>query len=69
MATSDRSTPSTAPSGATVACDICLKEVPVSEATVAEATEYFVHFCGLDCYEQWKKRQQAPQESGESPKA
>lgn len=37
-----------------VACAVCLKEVPQSEATVAEAADYVVHFCGLDCYQQWK---------------
>lgn len=43
-----------------VACEICLKEVPLSEATVPEASDYFVHFCGLDCYEQWKKQGAKP---------
>ena len=37
-----------------VACDVCLKEVPKSEAMSPEATEYVMHFCGLECYEQWK---------------
>lgn len=37
----------------TVACDICLKEVPLSEAIVPEATDYVVHFCGVDCYHKW----------------
>jgi len=37
-----------------VACEICLKEVPKSEATVREATDYVAYFCGLDCYDQWK---------------
>ena len=37
-----------------VQCDVCMKEVPVSEATVPEATDYVVHFCGLECYEKWK---------------
>lgn len=37
-----------------VACDVCLKEVPKSEAMSPEATEYVMHFCGLDCYEKWK---------------
>lgn len=41
-----------------VACEICLKEVPISEAVVPEAAEYFVNFCGLNCYEQWKKQGQ-----------
>ena len=39
-----------------VACEVCLKEVPTSEATVPEATDYVVYFCGLDCYEKWKKQ-------------
>jgi len=37
-----------------VACEICLKEVPLSEAIVPEATDYVAHFCGLDCYQKWK---------------
>jgi len=37
-----------------VACEICLKEVPISEAVVPEATDYMAHFCGLDCYQKWK---------------
>ena len=37
-----------------VACDVCLKEVPKSEAMSPDATGYMVHFCGLDCYEKWK---------------
>lgn len=40
----------------TVKCEVCLKEVPLSEATVPEATDYFVNFCGLECYEQWKEK-------------
>lgn len=39
-----------------VACEVCLKEVPIGEATIAEATDYFAYFCGLECYEQWKSR-------------
>ena len=39
-----------------VKCEVCLKEVPVSEATVPEASDYFVHFCGLECYEKWKEQ-------------
>jgi len=39
----------------TVACEVCLKEVPVTEAVIPEATDYVAHFCGLECYEKWKK--------------
>lgn len=40
-----------------VACEICLKEVPLSEATVPEATDYVAYFCGLECYDKWKHQQ------------
>ena len=55
MATSDKRTESEL-----VACDVCLKEVPRSEATVPEAADYVVHFCGLECYEKWKNQQEKP---------
>ena len=48
-----------------VACEICLKEVPKSEAMVAEAEDYFVYFCGLECYARWTGRKEEPdQEDG-----
>ena len=37
-----------------VACEICLKEIPRSEAEVEEASDYVAYFCGLDCFEKWK---------------
>jgi len=40
-----------------IACEICMKEVPVSEAHSAEASEYVIHFCGLDCYAVWRAQQ------------
>lgn len=53
---------------ALVACEVCLKEVPVSEATIAEATDYFTYFCGLACYERWKHRGDAHEVAqGEAP--
>lgn len=36
-----------------VQCSVCMKEIPVSEAKSAEATDYVAHFCGLSCYEKW----------------
>ena len=39
-----------------VPCKICLKEIPQSEAEIAEASDYFFYFCGLDCYEKWKNK-------------
>lgn len=42
-----------------VACEVCLREVPVTEAIVAEAVDYVVNFCGLECYGIWKRRAEA----------
>lgn len=39
-----------------VSCEVCLKEIPGSEAAMVEAVDYVVYFCGLDCYEKWKEQ-------------
>jgi len=52
-----------------VTCEVCLKEVPVSEATVPEASDYFVHFCGLECYEKWKNQGDKSKVQGKNPGA
>jgi hypothetical protein len=39
-----------------VSCAICRKEVPKSESVAPEASDYLIHFCGLDCYEKWKQQ-------------
>lgn len=41
-----------------VSCTVCLKEVPKSEAKLYEARDYVLHFCGLDCFDQWVRDQQ-----------
>jgi len=40
---------------AIVACDVCLKEIPRSEAKVEETNDYVAYFCGLPCYEKWQQ--------------
>ena len=52
-----------------VSCEMCLKEVPASEAMIPEASDYFVHFCGLECYAAWKKQAEKSAESGVAPDA
>lgn len=44
-----------------VPCELCLKEIPVSEAKVDEAADYVRYFCGLDCYAKWKEQKQKPE--------
>ena len=36
-----------------VSCEICLKEIPDSEAKSRETSDYFAYFCGVDCYQEW----------------
>lgn len=43
----------------TIPCDVCHKEIPLSEARRFEAQDYVAHFCGLDCYSTWKHRSEA----------
>lgn len=38
-----------------VACEVCLTEVPVSGAKSEETSDYVAYFCGLDCYDKWRK--------------
>lgn len=52
-----------------IACEMCLKEVPIAEATIPEATDYFVHFCGLECYAKWKSQGAKPKDEAETPVA
>ncbi|MBI3221581.1 MAG: DUF3330 domain-containing protein [Nitrosomonadales bacterium] len=46
-----------------VSCDICRKEVPLSAAIIPEAVDYVAHFCGLECYTQWKQHAQRSQKA------
>ncbi|NOR43030.1 MAG: DUF3330 domain-containing protein [Gammaproteobacteria bacterium] len=39
-----------------IACDVCMREIPVSEAKSEEAAEYVFYFCGPDCYEAWSSQ-------------
>ena len=39
-----------------LSCEVCLKEIPVSEAKSEEAMDYVVYLCGLDCYQQWLRQ-------------
>lgn len=43
-----------------VTCKMCMKEIPISEAIVPEATDYVAHFCGVKCYDKWRKQPNSP---------
>lgn len=40
----------------TIACNVCMKEIPISEAKSDEASDYVLHYCSLECYAKWKKQ-------------
>jgi hypothetical protein len=48
-----------------VACKVCFKEIPLSEAVNEEATDYVLHFCGLDCYAKWKTQEKLGNEAAQ----
>ena len=45
-------------------CNVCLKEIPVSEALNEEAVDYVLHFCGLECYAKWEKHRNEEIDAG-----
>ncbi len=45
------------PDAKLVACEVCRTQIPISEAKSAEAVDYVMYFCGLNCYEKWKKQE------------
>ncbi len=50
-----------------VECEVCLKEIPRSQAQSEEVRDYVVYFCGLKCYEEWADEQteERTRETGE----
>lgn len=46
-----------------VACEVCLSEIPHTEAQSTEADDYVLYFCGLDCYDQWNREGDPESES------
>lgn len=39
-----------------VACQVCLEQIPKSASISVEADKYAQHFCGIECYSQWKQQ-------------
>ncbi len=48
-----------------LACKVCFKEIPLSVAVNEEATDYVLHFCGLECYAKWRKQEQKQEGASE----
>lgn len=41
----------------TLACEVCLKDIPESVSHSMEGEDYIHHFCGLECYKKWQEDQ------------
>lgn len=52
--------------GGIVACDVCFKEIPVSEVIHDEVGDYVHYYCGLECFAKWRA-QVAPQTPADKP--
>lgn len=37
-----------------ISCQVCIKEIPFSELVNEEATDYVIHYFGLDCFDTWR---------------
>jgi L-lactate utilization protein LutB len=38
-----------------IRCGECMNEVPRSEAISREGSDYTLYFCGLGCFDRWRK--------------
>ncbi len=45
-------------------CDFCLTDLPHSDAIREEGKDYVAHFCGLTCFEAWRRRHEHEQRVG-----
>ena len=52
-----------------VSCEVCLEQVPPSEAQMEEASDYVLYFCGLECYQIWRERSDKETGRGTGPAA
>lgn len=44
-----------------MSCDVCLAEIPADAVNVTDTQDYVHHFCGLGCFEVWKKQAGSPE--------
>ena len=47
-----------------VSCEYCKKNIPRSEAFQPEGEEYVAYFCGLHCYEAWRREAERDDSAG-----
>lgn len=43
-----------------VSCEVCFKEIPISEVIHDEVGDYVHHYCGLECFAKWRAQLDQP---------
>jgi hypothetical protein len=46
-----------------VSCSVCRRQLPAEEALQHEGEDYMLWFCGLECYNSWKREQDSGSDS------
>lgn len=47
-----------------VSCEVCLKEIPRSEAKTREGEDYALYFCGVECFDRWERDREDREREG-----
>ena len=42
-----------------VSCEYCKKAIPASEAYQPEGEMFALYFCGIDCFDEWRREGEA----------
>jgi len=48
-----------------LSCEVCLTQIPADTALNAECDEYVLHFCGIECYRQWRQQSESSEEAAD----
>lgn len=48
--------PADDPAPPKLSCRECQLEIPPDEAFISQATDYALYFCGVGCFDRWRKR-------------
>jgi hypothetical protein len=48
-----------------VSCAVCLRDIPYDESSVVEVDDYVMYFCGLECFQVWRKTRRTPDTQSE----
>lgn len=47
-----------------LSCAVCLRDIPPSVDYTIEGTDYVQHFCGIECLDRWRRKQEKQNDRG-----